>query len=335
MRQIEPKRINISRGLNQGLMLLIYIMFAMPSTICMATTMKENMPAHIKKEIAAGNYAFTGTNFKFSRGNLQGWLLEEDVFTESTYKGAEIYYKEKYKGKKENFADITTKDGYIEEKDQLISKLDKYDMSTYWMVYSFASWLDFVRGIYDIPQLTVKWEGKYSPQPNNMLSFVDAHCYRILNPERNRMYDVFFMVSKRDDFNFKKQPDLQTRELKFLKAYHEKSVHEASLETYRFADYIEPRMEYAAHVDDFFLMQLVVKRIVGGPGFWAILRGKVGLWSYLHDDRERRRVRDTYIFILTGEKVKLIIQTFYDPSSKFEDITNEMKNILSAITINN
>lgn len=336
--------------MNHSFLVSLLTLFIFSSSSCatmnpdMEKLVKQKIPEYISQEIERGDYLYEANNFRFDKKTFDEWIIEENIFEESlnnnTCRGPESCYKKKYKDKKEKLIDIELAKGYdvgfYLEAPQSKPKLDVNDVETYWMLHSCWRWLEFVRNVYDIFDIPLEEYIRRSKLDiwwtKEVLSRMDEYCYRIINPERTRVYDVIFIVSKRDDFTFDKE-DLLHLELKTLKTYPKQSSFDetgahwtyeksADLLTYRHAFFIEPLIEYTGQVKEFSLLQLIVKRTTGGRGLWGVMHAG---WE--------KRIRDTYIFILTGKKVKLIIQTFYHPKTKVEEIEKDLKTILDSITI--
>lgn len=264
---------------------------------CAQKLIIKNVTGLVTAETASGAYQFMSTSYQFKASEFAGWTIEEVAFQEPDYKGAELFYRTHYREKKERLLDTEPK----EESTDPSAQLDKYDLRTYWMVYSYAAWLDFVRNLYG-PPLTYQ----------SALVFLNEHGYRLINPERTRVYDVLFFVSKREDFAFTNSATSSSRERKLLA-----DIQAVNPLMYRNASDIRRIDDDDREINRFSLVQTLLERSTGGT------EASGGI----------RRVRDTYVIVLTGEKVKLVIQGFYHPETKEEEVQKDIFAILGAITI--
>jgi len=275
----------------------IFLLTALFASGCAQKLIIKNVTDQVTAETIAGAYQFRSGAYQFNTSAFTGWTIEEAAFRDPEFKGVELYYRANYKDRKERLLDMEPKE---ESTDQAMP-LDKYDLRTYWMVYSYAAWLDFVRNLYGPPIAS-----------QNALAFMDEYGYRLINPERTRIYDVMFLVSKREDFAFSRGASSPRRERKLLadiKAVNPLMYHNASV--------IRSIDDDARKINEFSLVQSLIERTLGGPD----------------PEAAGRRVRDTYVVILTGDKVKVIIQGFYRPDTKEEDVERDVRAILGAITI--
>jgi len=275
----------------------IFLLTALFASGCAQKLIIKNVTDQVTAETTAGTYQFRSGAYQFNTSAFTGWLIEETAFRDPEFKGVELFYRTNYKDRKERLLDMEPKE---ESTDQTMT-LDKYDLRTYWMVYSYAAWLDFVRNLYGPPIAS-----------QNALAFMDEYGYRLINPERTRIYDVMFLVSKREDFAFSKGASSPRRERKLLA-----DIQAVNPLMYRNASVIRSIDDDARKINGFSLVQSLIERTLGGPDPAAA----------------GRRVRDTYVVILTGEKVKVIIQGFYRPDTKEEDVEKDVRAILGAITI--
>lgn len=307
---------------------ILCILLSITAQSCMAGSMTNHIGKYVDEQIKQDNYTVNANSYQLNKELLAGWILEKVVFRDPPYQGPELYYRDNYAGKKELLLDVEIEKDLTEEKPQTKPKLENKDVKTYWMVYSFSHWLKFIELEYDIPPIPLARNvniDTYTPRPSRALFYLDQYSYRLINPLKTRAYDVIFMVAKKDDFVFKTHEGVGEKEKQLLTDYEEtrdKRIPTAVQSLYRHASFISSIETYSQQNYGYQLLQLRVKRTIGGRG----------LWSVLHDDRERR-VRDTYIFILTGAKVKLIIQTFCHPDTSSEEIEQELKLILNSIII--
>jgi hypothetical protein len=283
----------------------------------MERLIRQGIVEHVSKEIESGRYKYEGEEIKLESELFNGWIIEKNIFKEPF--DAESYYEEKYKGKKDKLLDIKLdlNEFYLETPESKPSLDRHYDIRTYWLVYSCVNWLNFVSSVYKVPLIDIEERSEYNVEENSLFfSFFDLHCYRLINPERIQAYDVIFITLKDPDFKLNRSEKMLEQELNILEYLEYNEL------LYRYAFFIKPLIEYTGIIKEFSLLQLLVKRSTGGRTLWGIIHAG---WE--------KRIRDTYIFILTGKNVKIIIQTFYHPRRKVEIMEKEIKTILDSIRI--
>jgi hypothetical protein len=252
-----------------------------------------NIPNIVSNNIKQGTFLFTGEKILLDPDHLQGWFIT------TVRGGTNIWddYEKNYKNKETVVPAVD------------MPKLDYDDLSVYNMIIqSCGGWTGKIYELYN-----------YSLQDVNRVPVIDVTCNRLFNPEKIRAYDVIFMINQKKDFTQGDASHLElNKELKNIKGIDSKSYDSY---IFRNARYVEPTIERTDSINDFLLVQLAAKRYMPRGGFLEIFEyGKM-------------RDKDTYILVLTGQRVKLIVQTFYYKGTKPQELEKELESILNSITI--
>lgn len=289
--------------------LIPLVLIFLPSISCvsenidMKRLVEVNISEYIRSMIEKNQYRFEGNIFYLDKELLEGWLVEE-VKIESL-----DVYEKMYKGKKEKLLNIDiTKRDYDSQA----------EISAFDMVWLCIDWLYYTSKIYDIPRL----KNLLYPSEDVLFSFFDIYCYRLMKIDTKniRVYDITFILHKKakfidDDTNLNA---LLNKELETLRPSdgHIRGIFRDLADVVS----VEVAVEQATQIKKFYLLQLVAKRYAPRSYF-------------LHAGFGKKRIRDTYIIILNGEKIKIIIQTFYSHKASIEEIERDLKTILGAISI--
>ncbi|GMT49619.1 MAG: hypothetical protein IEMM0008_1158 [bacterium] len=258
----------------------------------MKELLQKKIPNYIENVILWKDALHKSNNLILTQKGLSGWIVEGFSFEENTSTLAETYEK-KYEGKKEELVDQYTGSHYWKG-------LTSDDVSTDNMVLSCGEWVSYTGNLNSI---NVK----------RLSSMFDSRCYRLITPDKERAYDVISTVHKKDVF-IKANSNLKS----LMKKEVKKLIEENQWSLFRHAfDSIEVIEQSLKEFGDYTLVQLLVRRYT--------------IKSFMHVRVGKKRLRNTYIFILTGKKVRIVIQTFPPFQAKASEIEKDLKTILTSV----
>jgi hypothetical protein len=158
---------------------------------------------------------------------------------------------------------------------------------------------------------TVGWDYKIDITASRM-KLGPVHCNRLLSPNRSQAYDVIVFTAERGSFIGSEG----------LKVAAERFIESQPQNTFIWSPfgnkYVEAQIAFGAGIDPFAVGQLVVRRYAPSS-------------TFLHASFGKERKYDSYLLMFANPKTLVVLQTFYSPRMKTEDLWPALEAVLRSI----
>jgi hypothetical protein len=218
---------------------------------------------------------------------LKGWIIESFVIeAQPPFRT----YEREYQGRKEFLIDVDPKTIHADR---------FWALNTNWMVDFCEKWALSIRDSYA------------EDLKASRMSIAPPRCHRMLNPDRNQVYDVIVFLAERGSF-LRGRPPTATAE-RFRDRFKDStSVYGPGIRS------VEADTALANTIDGFAVTQLQVRRYTYGS-------------TFLHAELGRRRLYDSYALLLASPAVLLIVHTSYPPELQAKDVAQTLETVIQAL----